>query len=51
VKCTTGSRGEVPGERKPVIRDDDDDDDDDDGSNNTLQYNNLSTEDGLELTP
>jgi hypothetical protein len=26
VECTTGSRGEVPGERKPVIRDDDDDD-------------------------
>jgi hypothetical protein len=25
VGCTTGSRGEVPGERKPVIRDDDDD--------------------------
>jgi len=24
-----GSRGEVPGERKPMIRDDDDDDDDD----------------------
>jgi hypothetical protein len=22
VGCTTGSRGEVPGERKPVIRDD-----------------------------
>jgi hypothetical protein len=29
VGCTNGSRGEVPGERKPVIRDDDDDDDDD----------------------
>jgi hypothetical protein len=27
VVLTTGSRGEVPGERKPVIRDDDDDDD------------------------
>jgi len=27
--CTTGSRGEVPGERKPVTRDDDDGDDDD----------------------
>jgi hypothetical protein len=25
VGCTTGSREEVPGERKPVIRDDDDD--------------------------
>jgi len=25
VGCTIGSRGEVPGERKPVIRDDDDD--------------------------
>jgi hypothetical protein len=23
VGCTTGSRGEVPGERKPMIRDDD----------------------------
>jgi hypothetical protein len=34
-RCTTGSRGEVPGERKPVIRDDggDDDDDDDDDDN------------------
>jgi hypothetical protein len=30
VGCSSGSRGEVPGERKPVIRDDDDDDDDDD---------------------
>jgi hypothetical protein len=29
VGCTIGSRGEVPGERKPVIRDYDDDDDDD----------------------
>jgi hypothetical protein len=29
VGCTTGSREEVPGERKPMIRDDDDDDDDD----------------------
>jgi hypothetical protein len=29
VGCTIGSRGEAPGERKPVIRDDDDDDDDD----------------------
>jgi hypothetical protein len=28
--CTTGSRGEVPGEGKPVIKDDDDDDYDDD---------------------
>jgi len=28
VGWTIGSRGEVPGERKPVIRDDDDDDDD-----------------------
>jgi hypothetical protein len=27
VGCTIGARGEVPGERKPVIRDDDDDDD------------------------
>jgi len=32
VGCATGSRGEVPGEREPVIGDgggDDDDDDDD----------------------
>jgi hypothetical protein len=29
--CTTGSRGEVPGERKLVIRDDDDD-------NNIMKY-------------
>jgi hypothetical protein len=28
VGCTIGSRGEVPGESEPVIRDDDDDDDD-----------------------
>jgi hypothetical protein len=28
VGCTIGSREEVPGERKPVIRVDDDDDDD-----------------------
>jgi hypothetical protein len=34
VGCATGSRGEVPGERKPVIGDDDVDDDDDDNSNN-----------------
>jgi hypothetical protein len=27
VGCTTGSRGEVPGERKPAIRDDQDDND------------------------
>jgi hypothetical protein len=33
VECTIDSR-EVPGERKPVIRDDDDDDDDDDNNNN-----------------
>jgi hypothetical protein len=30
VGCTIGSRGEVPGEGKPVIRDDDDDNDEDD---------------------
>jgi hypothetical protein len=30
VRYTVGSRREIPGERKPVIRDDDDDDDDDD---------------------
>jgi hypothetical protein len=30
VGCTTGSREEVPGGSKPVIRGDDDDDDDDD---------------------
>jgi hypothetical protein len=27
VGCTIVSRGKVPGERKPVMRDDDDDDD------------------------
>jgi hypothetical protein len=32
VGCITGSR-QVPGERKPVVRDDDDDDDDDDKYN------------------
>jgi hypothetical protein len=26
VGCSTGSRGEVPGERQPVTRNDDDDD-------------------------
>jgi hypothetical protein len=30
VGFTTGSRGEVPGKRKPVLREHDDDDDDDD---------------------
>jgi hypothetical protein len=40
VGCTIGSR-EVPGERKPVIRDDDDDDhhhhhNDDDGGDDTV---------------
>jgi hypothetical protein len=30
VGCAIGSRGNVPGERKHMIRDDDDDDDDDD---------------------
>jgi hypothetical protein len=33
VGCITGSRGEVPGERKLVIRDDDDDDDNDNNDN------------------
>jgi len=32
VGCTIGSRGKVPGERKPMIRDDDDDDDKDKSS-------------------
>jgi hypothetical protein len=32
VGCTIGSRGEVPGERKPEIKDDDDDEEDDDKS-------------------
>jgi hypothetical protein len=40
VGCTTGPR-EVPGERKPVIRDDDDDDDDDDNKNNIISINML----------
>jgi len=30
VGCTIGSREEVSGDRKPVIKDKDDDDDDDD---------------------
>jgi hypothetical protein len=34
VGCTTGSRGEVPGERKPVIRDDDNDNDNDNRNTN-----------------
>jgi len=38
VGCTSGSRGEAPGERKPVIRNYDDNDDggggDDDSNNN-----------------
>jgi hypothetical protein len=43
--CTTGSGGEVPGERKPVIRNDDNDgggggDDDDDDNNNNNNNNN-----------
>jgi hypothetical protein len=46
VECAIGSRGEVPGERKLVIRDgdggggggDDDDDDDDDSNNNLHAY-------------
>jgi hypothetical protein len=43
VGCTTGSREEVPGERKPVIRDgggggDDENDDDDDNDNNMKNY-------------
>jgi hypothetical protein len=29
-ECSIGSKGEVPGERKPVITDDGDDDDEDD---------------------
>jgi hypothetical protein len=33
VGCTTGSRGEVPGDRKPVVRDDDDDD-----NNNSAKF-------------
>jgi len=35
VGCATGSRGEVPGERKPFIRHGNDDDDD----NNNMQQN------------
>jgi hypothetical protein len=33
VGFTTGSRGAVPGKRKPVIREHDDDDDDDNNNN------------------
>jgi hypothetical protein len=42
VGCTTGSRGEVPGERKHVIRDDDDDDDDDDYNHYHNNYKHVS---------
>jgi hypothetical protein len=34
VGCTIGSRGEIPGERKPVIREADD--------NNNYYYNNVT---------
>jgi hypothetical protein len=33
VRSTLGSRGKLPGERKPVLIDDNDDDDDDDDDN------------------
>jgi hypothetical protein len=38
VGCTTGSREEVAGERKPVISNDDDDDDDDEGKKVYLSF-------------
>jgi hypothetical protein len=34
VGCTIGSRGEVPEERKPVIRNDKDDDNNNNNNNN-----------------
>jgi hypothetical protein len=40
VGFTTGSRGEVPGKRKPVIREQHDDDDDDDNNNSNNDINN-----------
>jgi hypothetical protein len=36
VGCTTGSRAEVPEERKHVIRYDDDDDDDNNNNSNNI---------------
>jgi hypothetical protein len=45
VGFTSGSRGDVPGKRKPVIREydygyDDDDDDDDNNNNNNNNRDN-----------
>jgi hypothetical protein len=39
--CTTGSRGEVPEERKPVIRDDDGDDNCSSSSSSSSSNNNM----------
>jgi hypothetical protein len=33
---TSGSRGEVPGKRRPVIREHNDDDDDNNNNNNNI---------------
>jgi hypothetical protein len=45
VGFTTGSRGEVPGKRKSVIRDDDDD------NNNNNNNNNNNINHGSYVTP
>jgi hypothetical protein len=37
VRCITGSRKVIPG-NKPVTRDDDDDDDDDDNNTETMTF-------------
>jgi hypothetical protein len=41
VRFVIGSRGEVPGKRKPVVREHDDNDDDDDDDNNNNNNNIL----------
>jgi hypothetical protein len=45
VECTTASRGEVPGGRKPVIGDDNDDNINNIHSTTSLQKKNSSTVD------
>jgi hypothetical protein len=51
VGCTTGSRGEVPVERKSVIRDDDDDDNNNNNNNKLLSSSpdNNNPSIGMEL--
>jgi len=43
VRSTLGSRGKLPGERKPVLIDDnDDDDEDDDVDNDRSQFSSIN---------